>query len=119
MVNVIIPSSVITIVSSIVANNNNITLNCNRATSISSGWCYNTPTVNFTMCDDWQASINIAVAAKNHTKDWFIDLFQNKLHDFSGEGITREITIPLAIFNELTTEERAIAENKNWILGGA
>lgn len=117
--NVVLPPSVQIIRSGLFRHNQTITLNCNKAQSISSNWCFSAPTVNFIMCSDWQASINIAVAAKNHTKDWFIDLFQNKLHDFSGEGITREITIPLAIFNDLTAEERAIVENKNWILGGA
>ena len=108
--------------------NKTITLNCNRADNIAPEWCYNTPYVNFTMCEDWRASINIAVAAKNHTKDWFIDLFRNKLYDHSittdtGDGgmivSAGEITIPLAIFNALTDDELAIAENKNWTVGGA
>ena len=78
------------------------------------------------MAKDWQASINIAIAAKNHTKDWFIDLFTNYLHKFEPEEIdggilldSRDITIPLAIFNELTDDEIAIAENKGWTVGGA
>lgn len=128
VVNVVIPPSVTTIANTACYNNKTITLNCNRAKSISSNWCYNTPTINFTMCNDWQASINIAVAAKNHTKDWFIDLFRNKLYDHSitmdtGDGgmivSAGEITIPLAIFNALTDDELAIAENKNWTVGGA
>lgn len=126
--NVVIPEKVTSMTNSICHTNKTIALKCNKAVSISSNWCYNTPSVNFTMCDDWQADINIAVAAKNHTKDWFIDLFANKLHDFSevydtGDGGSffelREITIPLAIFNALTEEELAIAENKNWTVGGA
>ena len=126
--NLIIPASVKNISGTIGSYNKTITLNCNKANSISSNWCWTTPSVNFTMCEDWQASINIAVAAKNHTKDWFIDLFRNKLYDHSittdtGDGgmivSTGEITIPLAIFNALTDDELAIAENKNWTVGGA
>lgn len=128
VVNVVIPNSVRVITKIICKHNKTITLNCNKADSISSEWCTNTPTVNFDMCDDWQASINIAVAAKNHTKDWFIDLFRNKLYDHSittdtGDGgmivSAGEITIPLTIFNALTDDELAIAENKNWTVGGA
>ena len=128
VVNVVIPNSVRVITKIICKNNKTITLNCNKADSISSEWCMNTPTDNFTMCEDWQASINIAVAAKNHTKDWFIDLFRNKLYDHSittdtGDGgmivSAGEITIPLTIFNALTDDELAIAENKNWTVGGA
>ncbi len=127
VVNVVIPETVISTTKCICSANETITLNCNKAT-FDSKWCGTTPTVNFTMCDNWQASINIAVAAKNHTKDWFIDLFQNKLYDHSittdtGDGgmivSAGEITIPLAIFNALTDDELAIAENKNWTVGGA
>ena len=71
------------------------------------------------MAKDWQASINIAIAAQNHTKDWFIDLFTNYLHDFSGTSTTKELTIPVGIFNELSDEEIDIAENKGWTVGGA
>ena len=128
VVNVVIPNSVRVITKIICKHNKTITLNCNKADSISSEWCMSTPTDNFTICDDWQASINIAVAAKNHTKDWFIDLFRNKLYDHSittdtGDGgmivSAGEITIPLTIFNALTDDELAIAENKNWTVGGA
>ena len=107
-------------------NNSIITLNCNKAISINNNWCDLTPSINFTMAKDWQASINIAIAAKNHTKDWFIDLFTNYLHKFEPEEVDggtllefRDITIPLAIFNELTDDEIAIAENKGWTVGGA
>ena len=100
-------------------NNSIITLNCNKAISISNNWCDLTPSINFTMAKDWQASINIAIAAKNHTKDWFIDLFTNYLHDFSGTSTTKELTIPVGIFNELSDEEIDIAENKGWTVGGA
>lgn len=122
-----LPNSVRLVGNKVFYQNSTITLNCNRAT-FASNWCCTSPAENFTMCEDWQADINIAVAAKNHTKDWFIDLFTNKLHDFSevydtGDGGSyfelREITIPLAIFNSLTEVELAIAEDKNWTVGGA
>lgn len=115
--NVIIPSKVTTITDCICYGNSTIILNCNKAQSISSNWCSSTPTVNFTMCDDWQASINIAVAAKNHTIDWFIDLFTNKLADMTGQD-TRQLNIPLAIFEALSPEQLAIAQNKNWTVTG-
>lgn len=117
--NVVIPQSVRTITNVICFENQTITLNCNRVVSISTNWCMSTPKVNFTMCDDWQASINIAVAAKNHTKDWFINLFKNKIHDFSSTEETREICIPLAIFEAMTEDELALAKNKNWTVTGA
>ena len=100
-------------------NNSIVTLNCNKAISISNSWCDLTPSINFTMAKNWQASINIAIAAKNHTKDWFIDLFTNYLHDFSGTSTTKELTIPIGIFSELSDEEIDIAENKGWTVGGA
>ena len=115
--NVIIPSTVKTITSIICSANKTITLNCNKADSISSEWCLITPSVNFTMCDDWQASINIAVAAKNHTIDWFINLFTNKLADMTGQDAP-QINIPLAIFEALSPEQLAIAQNKNWTVTG-
>lgn len=119
VVNVVIPNSVRVINKIICKSNKTITLNCKKVTSISSNWCMSTPTDNFTMCEDWQADINIAVAAKNHTKDWFIDLFKNKLHDFSSTEETREICIPLAIFEAMTEDELALAKNKNWTVTGA
>ena len=126
--NVVIPTSVKQMLRVVCSGNKTITLNCNRADNIAPEWCYNTPSVNFDMCGDWYPSINIAVAAKNHAKDWFIDLFRNKLYDHSittdtGDGgmivSAGEITIPLAIFNAHTDDELAIAENKNWTVGGA
>lgn len=117
--NVVIPNSVRVINKIICKSNKTITLNCNRATSISSNWCMSPPTDNFAMCDDWQASINIAVAAKNHTKDWFINLFENKIHDFSSTEETREICIPLTIFEAMIEDELALAKNKNWTVTGA
>lgn len=105
-----------------------IILNCNKATTINSNWCCTTPTVNFLISADWQADINIAVAAANHTKDWFVDLFANYLHDFAadsvpdgeaGETFMKEIVIPTAILDSLTEDELALAESKNWIVGGA
>lgn len=105
--------------------NKTIKLECNKATSIVNNWCYGTPSSNFTMAKDWLASVNISVAAKNWSKDKFIDLFENYLFDLSVVGddgslyAERELTIPKAIYDVLTDEEFAIAENKGWIVGGA
>lgn len=119
VVNLIIPSSVKVMGRYACTNNSTIILNCNRAISIDPNWCWynSTPPVNFTMCEDWQASINIAAAAKNHTVDWFIDLFTNKLADMTGQD-TRQLNIPLAIFEALSPEQLAIAQNKNWTVTG-
>ena len=114
-----LPPSLLSLGNYVCNGNSIIILNCNKATLILNNWCISAPTINFTMAKDWQASINIAVAAKNHSKDWFIDLFTNYLHDFSGTSTTKELTIPIAVFNELSDEEIDIAENKGWTVGGA
>lgn len=115
--NVVIPKSAVRLTSRICHNNQTITLNCNKAI-IDSIWCGSAPTINFTMCDDWQASINIAIAAANHTIDWFIDLFTNKLADMTGQDAP-QINIPLAIFEALSPEQLTIAQNKNWTVTGS
>lgn len=114
---VYIPETVNTINGIICFNNTNIILDCNKATSIYSGWCHSAP-INFIMAKNWDASINIAVAAKNWTKDRFIELF-NDLVPCTPDSGSRELTIPSAIFDSLTEEEYAIAEDKGWIVGGA
>lgn len=121
---VYIPSTVREVVGRLCSGNTNIRLECNNAVSISSNWCVAAPT-NFSMSKNWNVSVNIAVAAKNWGKDKFIDLFENYLVDLSVMGddgtflTEKEITIPKAIYDILTEEEFAIAENKNWIVGGA
>lgn len=114
---VYIPETVKNINGIICAGNVNLILDCNKAKSIYSRWCYSAPT-NLTMAKNWDASINIAVAAKNWTKDRFIELF-NDLVPCTPDSGSRELTIPSAIFDSLTEEEYAIAENKGWIVGGA
>lgn len=97
-------------------------IECNNANSIDTTWCLDTP-ANFSMAKDWRASINIAIAAKNWTKDRFIDLFTNYLADMNSSDPTiinlAELTIPQSIYDELTDEEFAIAEDKGWTIGGA
>ena len=116
---VVLPESVEVIQKGICIENSEIHLNCKNATSIDNNWCNNTPTVNFTMCKDWGASINIAIAAKNHNKEWFIDLFTNYLRDFSKTNEIREICIPIIFFETMTEEELTLAKNKNWTVTGA
>ena len=113
---VILPQGLVYIGKYAVCDNKVLILNCNKAT-FDTNWCYNAPSVNFIMCDDWQASINISVAAKNYTVDWFIDLFTNKLADMTGQDAP-QINIPLAIFEALSPEQLAIAQNKNWTVTG-
>lgn len=121
---VYIPNTVKTIIGRVAGYNTNVILNCNKANSIDNNWCTSGVT-NFTMAKDWNCSVNIAVVARNWTKDRFVDLFANYLVDLSyKEGDTlieaeRELTIPQAIYDILTDEEFAIAENKGWIIGGA
>lgn len=130
--NVTLPPSVSYVGKYTFANNKTITLECNTAT-FNTSWCGIAPSVNFTMCDDWWPNINIAVAARSRTKDWFIDLFVNKLARHRGEedlgdgGILLdfgEITIPQAMLDALMEDEEGqaalqTAEDKNWIVGGA
>lgn len=115
---VVIPNTVESITKGAICQNNiTIRLECNNATTIISNWCSMSPT-NFYMVDDWDASINIAVAASNWNKDRFIELF-NDLVPCTPDSGSRELTIPSAIFDSLTEEEYAIAEDKGWIVGGA
>lgn len=116
--NVTLPPNVTYVGSYNMYGNQTITLECNKA-SFHTNWCSTTPTVNFTMYDDWKASINIAVAAKNHTIDWFVDLFENKLATV--EAGSKEISIPIAIYDAMSDTEDCpidIAEVKGWIVGG-
>lgn len=121
---VYIPGTVEYIIGRLCTGNTNIRLECNEAKSISDDWCIGAP-ANFTMAKDWYASVNIAVAAKSWTKDRFLDLFENYLVDLTPVGddglifTQSEITIPQTIYDVLTDEEFALAEDKGWIVGGA
>jgi hypothetical protein len=144
--NVVIPESVKTIGDYNFGGNLNVTLNCRAATDIHPNWCYSSPTVSFSMCKEWQASINIAKAAANlwnaeRMRD-FMENYLANLNDYapeySGGGgvvIGAELTIPQAILTTLeengedgeVVEENGetrkgcllIAEEKGWIIGGA
>lgn len=118
---VYIPDTVKYISGKICQANTNVKLECNKATSISDNWCVSAPT-NFSMAKNWDCSINIAVAAKNWTKDRFIELFEDLVPvDITGVGAAyaRELTIPATIFDTLTDEEFELVEGKGWVLGGA
>ena len=95
--------------------NKTIVLLSNEATSIHDDWCYTAPTEQFSMCADWNTSINIAIAAARWIKEQFIDLFQNKLRDMDDDVC--EIKIPTVIYDSLTDEEFALAEDKGWTVG--
>lgn len=110
-----IPESLKVIVRIICKENKIIILNCKDAESISSNWCITTPTERFEMAEDWGASINIATAAANWLKTDFVDLFTDSLRDIDDE--VREIKIPSAIYDSLTDEEFALAEDKGWTVG--
>lgn len=114
MYKVKIPSSAKYITGCLCSNNTIIELECTDAVSISNTWCKSAPAI-FRMADDWGASINIAVAAASWSKAQFVDLFENTLRDMDDE--VREIKIPSDIYDSLTDEEFALAEDKNWTVG--
>lgn len=66
VVNVELPKSVKTIGNYCVGGNKTVVLNCNEADTISDLWCLSAPSVSFSLCSDWEATINIAKAAR----DW-------------------------------------------------
>lgn len=114
MYKVKIPSRVKTITRRICSHNTIIELECNDADSISNNWCFTAPEI-FRMADDWGASINIAVAAANWDTTDFVDLFTDNLRDMDDE--VHEIKIPSGIYDSLTDDEFALAEDKNWTVG--
>lgn len=119
---VLIPNTVKIMSQNVCRNITTLRLECNEATSIDNNWYKDTAPTNFSMAKNWNASINIAKAAGNWTKDRFLELFEDLVPvDITGVGAAyaRELTIPAAIYDELTEEEYAIAEDKGWILGGA
>jgi hypothetical protein len=122
---VYIPNTVENITGYVCGDNKTVKLECTKAISISHNWYAGTAPTNFTMARDWSASVNISLAARKWSKDKFIDLFENYLFDLSGVGedgtiwAEKELTIPQTIYDILTEEEFAIAENKGWIIGGA
>lgn len=116
---VVIPNTVETMSGIICRLNNTIKLECNKAKSISTNWCFATPT-NFIMCENWDATINISVAAGDWTADRFVDLFTNLLVDHI-EDVTQAtlkyITIPASIYDQLYDDGTIdIALNKGWMI---
>lgn len=112
---IVVPESVKSIGKSAFINNKSVLLFCRDAQTIHDSWCENAPTELFSLCDDWGTSINISVAAARWTKEQFIDLFQNRLRDMDDD--VREIKIPTAIYDDLTDDEFAIAEDAGWTVG--
>ena len=119
---VYIPETVKVISGIICCNNKSIRLDCNRATNIDSKWCSGAP-ANLTMADDWRATINIAVAAKNWTTEQFMDFAENKLARIEPDGgvsSARFLTIPVSKASQL--EELGfytICEAKGWAVDEA
>ena len=108
------PETVTTISGTVVGNINTVVMNCKDAESISDNWCTGN-IVNFSICGDWGASINLAVAAANWSKADFVDFFTDGLRNMEDE--VREIKIPSEIYDSLTDEEFAFAEDKGWTVG--
>ncbi len=111
----ILPESLTSVGSGVSLNNKVVVVKFRDATTVSDNWCSSTPTERFEMVDDWGATINIAVAAANWNKTDFVDLFTDNLRDMDDE--VREIKIPSDIYDSLTDEEFALAEDKNWTVG--
>lgn len=109
--NLTLPESLRTVTSIICVGVKNITLNC-KYVDMSDDWysSYNHPSLPFpttvTVCDDWQASINLVYACKKQGVDWFEDLFENKLATLQ---TTKQIKIPTAIYNTLNTTQCTVA----------
>lgn len=116
---VVIPDTVKNITTGWIAQNNKtVKLECNKAKSIVNDWIRSFPT-NFSMAKNWDASVNISIAAKNWTQDRFIELFE-ELVPCTMAGGSREITIPMAMYDAMCEDETVyIAEDKGWIVGGA
>lgn len=104
----------------------NLILNCPDA-EFSDGW-YRSETGNLdgvgvvakplslTVADNWSTTINLsACAPAAWTTEDFVSIFENKLSDMGDD--VREIKIPSAVYDELTDEEFAIAEDKGWTVG--
>lgn len=123
-----------------------MTLNCKNATDIDQNWCLTPPTVSFSMCREWRASINIAKAAAGlwnaeRMRD-FMENYLANLNDYApeysgGDGVIigAELTIPRDVLIKLeedgedgeVVEENGetrkgcllIAKEKGWRIGGA
>lgn len=120
---VVIPESVQTIGAKAFYSNGEIVLNCKKAQSINANFCVTTPSQSFTMCPNWEASINIAVAAKNWAPEKFgipsdpndMSYLYNLLKDYGNTWVedAHEITIPDEYY---TNELKEYYKNKNWTL---
>ena len=108
------PETVTTISGTVVGDINTVVMNCKDAESISDNWCTGN-IVNFSICGDWGVSINLAVAAANWSKADFVDFFTDGLRNMEDE--VREIKIPSEIYDSLTDEEFALAEDEGWTVG--
>ena len=128
---VVIPQSVKYIGRYTFSNNQEVRLNCVDA-SIDTDWC-TTAIPTLSLVSPWYPSINVAIATKGYTKEWFINCFINVLGHHEGEadegdgGLLLEfgeITIPQDMLDALMEDEEGqaalqTAEDKNWIVGGA
>lgn len=94
-----------------------VILNCKKAI-FADAWTVKAPYTSISLCEDWQTSINLSQAGSKMTKEWYIDLFSNKLADRTNET-TLTITIPSAIYSSLSNEELALATSKNWTVAYA
>ena len=145
VISVELPESVRYVGSYAFANNQSIVLNCPKAT-FNDLWCYRAPN-SFTMCSNWEASINIKTAAANWSLQNFIDLLSNKdrlknvgfdIADNNGDAdydsvtgkyvvnsektgayqTKRYITIPQNILSSLDSETLDAAFQKGWKVQG-
>lgn len=111
-----------------------IILNCPNAT-FANNWFAIGYADSLTLANEWNATINLAVATNNptiYTLDWFTDLIENKLKDLSSETTGKQIAVPSGIYNSLNTADSCPLEyegkstgswveyasvEKNWTIG--
>lgn len=95
----VLPETVTSITGRICLANKSVTLNCKHAT-IDDNWYASSAPTTLNLCEDWQTSINLAVAGTQQNADWYKDLLENKLATVS---TSKYIKVPSAMFNTLNT----------------
>lgn len=104
----------------VLSNNLTVNLKCKDLETVANNWCGTTPRDNFTMCDDWGASINIATAAAKWELSDFTDLVATKLRIMPSNNVKTLIvpnTSPKNIYSHLNTEMCTVEgyTDKTWV----
>lgn len=89
-----------------------VILNCPNAT-FHNQWFGTGYADSLTLANEWNATINLAVATNNptiYTLDWFTNLIDNKLKDNTGENTAKAITVPASIATALASTQHPDSE---------